>query len=39
MSFLVVENLDDSDHYKDESDGCCIITWIEVLKLHFEEEN
>ena len=24
--------------YKDESDGC-IDTWIEVMKLHFEEEN
>ena len=24
--------------YKDESDGC-IDTWIEVIKLHFEEEN
>ena len=24
--------------YKDESDGC-INTWIEVMKLHFEEEN
>ena len=23
--------------YKDESD-CCIDTWIEVMKLHFEEE-
>ena len=23
--------------YKDESDGC-IDTWIEVMKLHFEEE-
>ena len=24
--------------YKDESDGC-IDTWIEVMKLHFEEED
>ena len=24
--------------YKDESDGC-IDTWIEVMKLHYEEEN
>ena len=24
--------------YKDESDGC-IDTWVEVMKLHFEEEN
>ena len=24
--------------YKDESDGC-IETWIELMKLHFEEEN
>ena len=24
--------------YKDESDGC-IDTWIEVMKLHFEEES
>ena len=24
--------------YKDESDGC-IDTWIEVLKLHFEEKD
>ena len=24
--------------YKDESDGC-IDTWIEVMKLHFEEDN
>ena len=24
--------------YKDESDGC-IDTWIEVMKLHFQEEN
>ena len=24
--------------YKDESDGC-IDTWIEVIKLHFEEED
>ena len=24
--------------YRDESDGC-IDTWIEVMKLHFEEEN
>ena len=24
--------------YKDESDGC-IDTWVEVIKLHFEEED
>ena len=24
--------------YKEESDGC-IDTWIEVMKLHFEDEN
>ena len=24
--------------FRDESDGC-IDTWIEVMKLHFEEEN
>ena len=24
--------------YKDETDGC-IDTWIEVMKLHFEEED
>ena len=24
--------------YKDESDGC-IVTWMEVMKLHFEEED
>ena len=27
-----------SKSYKDESDGC-IDTWIEVMKLHFDEEN
>ena len=32
------ESLRNQDVYKDESDGC-IDTWIEVMKLHFEEED
>ena len=30
--------LENPKSYKDESDGC-IDTWIEVMKLHFEQEN
>ena len=32
------ESLRNQDATKDESDGC-IDTWIEVMKLHFEEED
>ena len=31
-------NIKKMKSYNDESDGC-IGTWVEVMKLHFEEEN